>query len=86
MVDIEENSKCIIEVKRSIKDFMNKLEVLSSRGELNSDGIKALARIIKMLKGSGRMNEAQRLSKLLRDRREIEVLWSLIHQVEESLD
>ncbi|MEM4576891.1 MAG: hypothetical protein QW701_05460 [Candidatus Nezhaarchaeales archaeon] len=86
MVDMKENAKYIVEVKRSVRDVLSKLDALSSRGELNSDGVKALVRIIKMLKRSGRTDEAKRLSKVLRSRREIGALWSLLHQVEENLD
>lgn len=74
----------IIEIKRAVKDFVDKLDRVSSRGELNSDGIKALARIVKMLNRLGMRSEAERLSRRLR-KGELEAILSLLYQLEEKL-
>lgn len=74
----------VIEIKRAIKDFVSKLDRMSSRGELNSDGVKALARIVKMLNRLGMRSEAARLSKRLRKRDDLETILSLLHQLLEE--
>lgn len=74
-----------IEVKRAIRDFVDKLDRMYSRGELNSDGVKALARIVKMLNRLGMRGEATRLSKRLKRRDELESILILLHQIEEKL-
>jgi len=75
----------IVEIKRAIRDFMNKLDVMSSDGKLNSDGIKAIARIMKLLKRSGLRNEAEKLERRLRKRGDMEVIASLLLHLEEKL-
>ncbi|MEM0316685.1 MAG: hypothetical protein QXO97_01635 [Candidatus Nezhaarchaeales archaeon] len=74
-----------VEAKRAIRNFMNKIDRMCSRGELNSDGVKALTRIIRMLNNSGMRDEAKRLSKMLKRRDELENLLSLLYQLEERL-
>ncbi|MEM4862485.1 MAG: hypothetical protein QW706_04860 [Candidatus Nezhaarchaeales archaeon] len=74
-----------VEAKRAIRNFMNKIDCMCSRGELNSDGVKALTRIIRMLNNSGMRDEAKRLSKMLKRRDELENLLSLLYQLEERL-
>ncbi len=75
----------VVEIKRAIRDFMNKLDVMSSNGELNSDGVKAIARIIKLLNRSGLRGEAEKLERRLRKREDVEAITSLLLHLEEKL-
>lgn len=81
----KDNDSYDIEVKRAIRDFVNKLDCMSSRGELNSDGVKALIRIVRMLNRSGMREGAERLSKELKRRSGLENILSLLYQLEERL-
>ncbi|MHC1627374.1 MAG: hypothetical protein ACXQTI_00865 [Candidatus Nezhaarchaeales archaeon] len=75
----------IIEVKRAIKDFISKMDKMTSRGELNSDGVKALTRIIKLLNRSGMRSDAMKLSRRLKDHSNLEMILSMLFQIEEKL-
>ncbi|MEM0217224.1 MAG: hypothetical protein QXM73_00530 [Candidatus Nezhaarchaeales archaeon] len=75
----------VVEARRAIRDFMSKLDRMSSRGELNSDGVKALTRIVRMLNKSGMRSDAKRLSKRLKERGDLESILSLLYQLEEKL-
>jgi hypothetical protein len=75
----------VVEIKRAIKDFVDNLDAMSNNGELNSDGIKAIARILKMLNRSGMRCEAERLERKLKKREGVEVITSLLLQLEERL-
>ncbi|RLF08151.1 MAG: hypothetical protein DRJ60_01015 [Thermoprotei archaeon] len=75
----------VIEAKRAIEDFMSKVDRLTSRGELNSDGVKALTRIIKLLNRSGMRSDASKLSRRLKDHSNLEMILSTLSQIEEKL-
>ncbi|MEM2534975.1 MAG: hypothetical protein QXD12_04140 [Candidatus Nezhaarchaeales archaeon] len=81
----EDTNLHVVEAKRAIRDFMSKLDRMSSRGELNSDGVKALTRIVRMLNKSGMRDDARRLSKKLKKRGELESILSLLYQLEEKI-
>ena len=74
-----------VEIKRAIRDFIDKLSVVSSRGELNSDGVKAITRIVKMLNRSGMRSEAERLERRLKRGRNLEDITTFLLQLEEEL-
>ncbi len=75
----------VVEIKRAIRDLVDNLEAMSSSGELNSDGIKAVVRIMKLLNRSGMRGEAKRLERKLRRSKDVEALTSLLLQLEEEL-
>jgi hypothetical protein len=75
----------IIEIKRAIRDFVNNINAMSNNGELNSDGVKAITRILKMLNRSGMRSEAERLKRRLKRRESVEVITGLLLQLEEEL-
>ncbi|MCS7139985.1 MAG: hypothetical protein N3F04_04345 [Candidatus Nezhaarchaeota archaeon] len=75
----------VIEVKRAIDNFLNNLSEVMSRGELNSEGVKALARIIKMLNKMGMRHDAMMLTKRLRRRGDMEEILSTLSQIEEKI-
>jgi hypothetical protein len=82
---MRKNHAYVVEIRRAIRDFLNNMDLMSSNGELNSDGIKAMARILKLLKRLGMRSEAERLERRLRKRKDVEVITSLLLQVEERL-
>jgi intergrase/recombinase len=75
----------VVEIKRAIRDFMNNIDIMSSNGELNSDGVKAIARILKLLNRSGMGSETERLKKSLKKKEDVGVITSLLLQLEERL-
>jgi len=79
------NFAYVVEIKRAIRDLVSKLDVMSSKGELNSDGIKVLVRILKLLNRSGMRGEAERLKRRLRRGKDVETIASLLLQLEEEL-
>jgi hypothetical protein len=79
------NFSYVVEIKRAIRDLVNNLDVMSSKGELNSDGIKALVRILKLLNRSGMRGEAKKLERKLRKGKDVETIASLLLQLEEEL-
>ncbi|MDI9619793.1 MAG: hypothetical protein QFX33_03160 [Candidatus Nezhaarchaeota archaeon] len=82
---LEKRASHGVEAKRAIDDFTHKLSVLTSRGDLNSDGIKALSRIVRLLNKCGMRAEAARLSRKLRDPIGLDAVLSLLSEVEEGL-
>jgi len=82
---MKEELSYAIEVKRSIRDFMKKVDKLTSHGELNSDGVKALTRIIKLLNRSGMKSDALKLFRRLKDSDDLEIILSVLSQIEEKL-
>ena len=82
---VRKNFTYVVEIKRAIRDLLSKLDVMSSKGELNSDGIKALVRILKLLNRSGMRSEAEKLERKLRRGKDVETIASLLLQLEEEL-
>jgi len=82
---VRKNFAYVVEIKRAIRDLLSKLDVMSSKGELNSDGIKALVRILKLLNRSGMRSEAEKLERKLRRGKDVETIASLLLQLEEEL-
>jgi len=82
---MKENSAYVVEIKRTIRDLVNNLNVMSSKGELNSDCIKAIVRILKLLNRSGMRSEAEKLERKLKKKKDVEVITSLLLQLEEEL-
>jgi len=75
----------LVEIKRAIHNFMIKISVLASHGELNSDGAKALFRILRMMKESGMKSEASRLLRSMK-KRDIEDIAIVLREIEERLN
>jgi len=82
---VRKNFAYVVEIKRAIRDLLSKLDVMSSKGELNSDGIKALVRILKLLNRSGMRSEAEKLERKLRRGKDVETIASLLLRLEEEL-
>jgi len=82
---MRKDSTYVIEIKRAIRDFINNLDAMGCNSELNSDGIKAIARILKLLNRSGMRSEAKRLERRLKRRDDVGVITSLLLQLEEKL-
>ncbi len=74
----------LIEIRRAIHDFMIRMDVLASHGELNSDGAKALFRILRMMKESGMKSEASRLLRSMK-KRDMEDIAIVLREIEERL-
>jgi len=74
----------VAELERTIEDFMRKRDKMFSKGFLNSDGMKALVRILKMAVRAGLIDKSSGISRYLKSREEGEVL-AILLSLEERL-